>query len=129
MLTEVEAPRACARMMITLDPAYLEALLAEDFVYESQNVLQPSESKQEFLEYIYPKLKTIREANAKVFAEMGTLSAYGRANQTCVVMAQNYRENLTALVLVELAGHLIKRLDICITLSPKTAQRSGEYPI
>ena len=83
MLTEVEALRACMRMMITLDPAYLEALLAEDFVYESQNVLQPSESKQEFLEYIYPKLKTIWVANATVFAEMGTVSAYGRAHQPC----------------------------------------------
>ena len=87
------------------------------------------ESKQEFLDYIYPKLKTIQEANATVFAEMGTVSAYGRANQPCVVMAQNDRENLTALVLVKLASQLIKRLDICVTPSPKTAQRSGEYPV
>ena len=126
MLTEVEALRACARMMITLDPAYLEALLAEDFVYESQNVLQPSESKQEFLEYIYPKLKTIREANAKVFAEIGTVSAY--ENQPCVIRAQNDKDNLVALVLVKLEGQLIKRLDLCIVPRPQTAKRSGEYP-
>ncbi|MBL6771459.1 MAG: nuclear transport factor 2 family protein [Rhizobiales bacterium] len=129
MLTEVDALRAYARMMNTLDPTHFEALLAEDFVYESQVVLQPLESKQEFLDYIYPKLKTIREANTTVFAEMGTLSAYGRVHQPCVVMAQNDRENLTALVLVKLASQLIKRLDICVTPSPKTAQRSGEYPV
>ena len=129
MLTEVDALRAYARMMNTLDPTHFEALLAEDFVYESQVVLQPLESKQEFLDYIYPKLKTIQEANATVFAEMGTVSAYGRANQPCVVMAQNDRENLTALFLVKLEGQLIKRLDICVTPSPKTAQRSGEYPV
>ena len=87
------------------------------------------ESKQEFLNYIYPKLKTIQEANATVFAEMGTVSVYGRANQPCGVMAQNDRENLTALFLVKLAGQLIKRLDIFVTPSPKTAQRSGEYPV
>ena len=60
MLTEVDALRAYARMMNTLDPTYFEALLAGDFVYESQVVLQPLQSKQEFLDYIYPKLKTIR---------------------------------------------------------------------
>ena len=42
--------------------------------------MQPLESKPEFLDYIYPKLKTIQEANATVFAEMGAVSAYGRAN-------------------------------------------------
>ena len=81
MLTEVDALRAYARMMNTLDPTHLEVLLAEDFVYESQVVLQPLESKQEFLDYIYPKLKTIQEANATVFAEMGTVSPYGRVHQ------------------------------------------------
>ena len=60
MLTEVDALRAYARMMNTLDPTHLEALLAEDFVYESQVVLQPLKSKKKFLDYIYPKLKTIR---------------------------------------------------------------------
>ena len=39
------------------------------------------ESKQEFLDYIYPKLKIIQVANATVFAEMGTVSAYGRVHQ------------------------------------------------
>ena len=91
-------------------------------------MLQPLESKQEFLEYIYPKLKTIWEANATVFAEMGTVSAY-KPEQSCVIMAQNNRDNLVALVLVKLEDQLIKRLDICITPSPKTAQQSGEYPI
>ncbi|MDG2196831.1 MAG: nuclear transport factor 2 family protein [SAR324 cluster bacterium] len=126
-MTEVDALRAYARMMNTLDPAHLEALLAEDFVYESQNVFQPLESKQEFLEYIYPKLKTIREANATVFAEMGTVSAY-KPEQPCVIMAQNEKDNLVALVLVKLEDQLIKRLDLCIVPPPQTANWSGESP-
>ena len=128
MLTEVDALRAYARMMNTLDPTHFEALLAEDFVYESQVVLQPLESKQEFLDYIYPKLKTIREASATVFAEMGTVSAY-KPEQPCVIMAQNNRDNLVALVLVKLEGQLIKRLDLGIVPPPQTAKRSGEYPV
>ena len=60
MLTKVDTLQAYARMMNTLDSTHFEALLAEDFVYESQVVLQPLQSKQEFLDYIYPKLKTIR---------------------------------------------------------------------
>ncbi len=126
MLTEVDALRAYAQMMNTIDRTHFEALLAKDFVYESQNVLQPLESKQEFLNYIYPKLKTIREANTKVFAEMGTVSAY--ENQPCVIRAQNDKDNLVALVLVKLEGQLIKRLDLCIVPRPQTAKRSGEYP-
>ena len=50
MQTEVDALRAYARMMNTLDPTHFEALLSGDFVYESQVVLQPLQSKQEFLD-------------------------------------------------------------------------------
>ena len=59
---------------------------------------------------------------------MGAVSAY-KPEQPCVIMAQNNRDNLVALVLVKLEGQLIKRLDICITPSPKLAHRSGEYPV
>jgi hypothetical protein len=48
MLTEVDALRAYAQMINTLDPTHFEALFTEDFVYESQVVLQPLESKQNF---------------------------------------------------------------------------------
>ena len=39
-LTEAIALRAYASMMNTLNPDYLEPLLAEDFVYESQQVFR-----------------------------------------------------------------------------------------
>ena len=75
---EVDALRAYAQMMNTLDPTHFEALFTEDFVYESQVVLQPLESKH-FLEYIY-QAENNWEANAAVFAEMGAVSAYGHTN-------------------------------------------------
>ena len=77
-LTEYEALEAYARMMNTLSVEPIRSLLDECFVYESQAVFQPIESKQAFLDYMIPKLQTIARANATVYAEMGTVEAYGK---------------------------------------------------
>ena len=126
-LTKETALRAYARMLNTLDAGCLEHLLADDFVYESQQVFQPLESKQAFLDYIHPKLKTIQLAKATIFAEMGTVAAYGM-DQSCVILAQNDRDNLVGLVFAKTGGNKLKRLDICIVPPPQAAARSGEYP-
>ncbi len=126
-LSEETALRAYARMMNTLNEELLEPLLADDFTYESQHVFQPLESKQAFLDYIRPKLITIQQAKATVFAEMGTVSAYEK-NQSCVILAQNDRGNLVGLVLAKTDGNKLNRLDLCIVPPPQAAKRSGEYP-
>jgi hypothetical protein len=126
-LTEEAALRAYAKMMNTLNADRLEPLLAEDFTYESQHVIQPIESKQAFLDYIRPKLVTIQQAKATVFAEMGTVAAYGR-NQPCVILAQNNKTNLVGLVLAKVEGERLKRIDLCIVPPPQAAKRSGDYP-
>jgi len=56
---EEEALRAYARMMNTLTVGNFGEWLAEDFVYESQNVFSAITSKKEFLDYIHPKLQTV----------------------------------------------------------------------
>jgi len=126
--TEFDALKAYARMMNTLDIQPIENLLADDFVYESQNVFQALESKQEFIGYIVPKLQTITRANAMVYAKMGTVAAYGR-KQPCVILAQNDKSNLVGIVLAKVEGERLKRLDLCVVPSPETAKRSGEYPM
>lgn len=126
-LTVETALRTYARMMNTLNAELLEPLLADDFTYESQHVFQALESKQAFLDYIRPKLITIQQAKATVFAEMGSVSAYGK-NQSCVILAQNDRGNLVGLVLAKTDGNKLKRLDLCIVPPPQAATRSGEYP-
>lgn len=126
-LTQLEALRAYAKMMNTLSVAPLEPLLADDFIYESQNVFSGLESKQAFLDYIAPKLQTIQNAGATVFAEMGMVSAYGK-DQPCVVLAQHSKDNLVGLVLASIAGDKVSRLDLCIVPPPQSAERSGEYP-
>jgi hypothetical protein len=126
-LTQSEALRAYAKMMNTLSVGPLEPLLAENFTYESQAVLSPLESKQDFLDYIRPKLQTIQNAGSAVFAEMGTVSAYGES-QPCVILAQRSKDNLVGLVFARLADGKLSRLDLCIVPAPQSAVRSGEYP-
>ncbi len=126
-LTEVVALRAYAKMMNTLSTQPLEPLLSENFVYESQKVFQALETKQAFLDYMGPKLQTIASANAIVFAEMGTVAAYGK-QQPCVILAQNEKTNLVGLVLAKVDSNKLKRLDLCIVPPPETAERSGDYP-
>lgn len=126
-LTEEAALRAYASMMNTLNAECIEPLLADDFIFESQQVFQPLESKEEFLEYIHGKLETIRRVKANVFAEMGTVDDF-RQNQPCVILAQNDRDNLVGLALAQTEGEFLKRIDLCVIPAPQSAKRSGEYP-
>jgi hypothetical protein len=126
-LVDVEgALRAYARMMNRLDVAELEPHLAEDFHYESQWVFDEISSKQEYLDYIRPKLATIRSKGATVWAEMGSLTRDFPG--PCVVLAQRARDNLVAVVLATVANGQVSRLAMCLAPSPWSAERSGEYP-
>ena len=97
-------------------------------MYESRAVFQPLKSKQEFLDYIAPKLQTVSRTGATVFAEMGEVLAF-RRRQPCVVLAQHEKSNLVALVLARAEADRLKRLDLCIIPPPESAIRSGEYPM
>jgi hypothetical protein len=126
MLTVEAALRAYASMMNTLDASKLEPLLSADFHYESQMVFDEIESKQEYLDYIKPKLEIIRASGTKVWAEMATLvHSYPGP---CVVLAQGEKENLVAVVLVKVKDDFIERIDMCVVPTPQSAERSGEYP-
>lgn len=126
MLTTDVALRAYATMMNTLDSSLLEPLLSPDFHYESQMVFSEIKSKQEYLDYIKPKLEVVRASGTKVWAEMAMLTHSFPG--PCVVLAQGEKENLVAIVLAEVKGDLIERIDMCIVPAPHSAKRSGEYP-
>jgi len=127
-LSKETALRAYAKMMNNLDASHIEPFLADDFVYVSQAVFESISSKPDFLEYIYPKLETIRRADAPVFAEMGRIGAYGEI-QTCVITAQYDRSNLVAVVLASVDGEHLTQLTVCtVAPPPEQAERSGDYP-
>lgn len=125
-LTQVRALEAYATMMNTLDASKIEPILAEDFHYSSQWVLTDITSKQEFLDYIIPKLKAIRASGSEVWAEMGELTR--EIPGPCVVMAQGQRDNLLAVILAKVDGGKLKSLSMCGAPSPHEATRSGQYP-
>ena len=127
MLDIETALRAYASMMNTLDSSRLEPLLSDDFHYASQMVLAEIESKQEYLDYINPKLEVVRASSTKVWAEMAMLTHSFPG--PCVVLAQGDKENLVALVLAKVKGDQIERIDMCIVPTPQSAKRSGEYPV
>jgi hypothetical protein len=126
MLTIESALKAYASMMNTLDSSKLEPLLSPDFHYESQMVFSEITSKQEYLDYINPKLEAVRASGTVVWAEMGILTHSFPG--PCVVLAQGEKENLVALVLAKVKGDFIERIDMCIVPAPQSAKRSGEYP-
>lgn len=118
--------RAYATMMNTLNVDAIEPLLADDFHYSSQWVLAEITSKQEYLDYIRPKLKAVRDSESKVWAEMAHLEQ--EIPGPCVVLAQNSKDNLLSLILGKVGNGKLTRLDMCGAPSPHSAKRSGEYP-
>ena len=126
-LTELSALREYAKMINNLSTKCLAPILASDFVYESQMVMEPIKFRSEFLDYMDSKLEMIVKTGSIVFAEMGTIEAYFQL-RPCVILAQDDKDNLLGTALAEVEGNELKRIDLCVLPPPETAVRSGEYP-
>ena len=125
-MTVEEALRAYAAMINTLDISKLEPYLSKDFRYTSQMVLSDIVSKHDFLVYMSGKLATIRNSGSKVWAEMGN-DPEGFPGP-CVILSQDEKENLVGVVLATVEANLIKKFDLCIVPTPRSALRTGVYP-
>jgi len=125
-LTEKEALSIYAKMMHTLDSSEFESFLSEDFSYSSQKVLTDMNSKDEFIEYIRPKLETIKKTKSSVYAELGVCPAYGHTD--CLIMAQGDKSNLLGVAYASVDEGKISGLSLCIVPTPDSAIRSGIYP-
>ena len=125
-LTEKEALSIYARMLHTLDTTEFESFLSEDFSYSSQNVLTDMTSRDEFIEYIRPKLEIIKKTKNAVYAELGVCPAYGHTD--CLIMAQGDKSNLLGVAYASVAEGKISGLALCIVPTPNAAERSGIYP-
>ena len=125
-LTELDALRAYARMMNTLDVSDIERLLDENFRYSSQWMCGEIPSKQEFLDYMESILEPIRQSGGSAYAEIAHANAWG--HDDCVVTAEGDRENLVATVFAHVKDGKIRRIDMCCDPPPSAAMRTGEYP-
>ena len=125
-ITEKEALSIYARMLHTLDSTEFESFLSEDFSYSSQKVLTDMNSKDEFIEYIRPKLEIIKKTKSSVYAELGVCPAYGHTD--CLIMAQRNKSNLLEVAYASADEGKISSLSLCIAPPPDSAVRSGIYP-
>lgn len=125
-LTEIDALRAYARMMNTLDISHIEPLLDDNFRYSSQWMIGEITSKQEFIDYIKPMLGSIRQSGSRVYAEIAVVQAWG--HNECVVTAEGEKGNLIATVFGHVKNGKILRIDMCHVPSPSETMRTGEYP-
>ena len=125
-ITEKEALSIYARMLHTLDSSEFESFLSEDFSYSSQKVLTDMNSTDEFIQYIRPKLETIKKTNSSVYAELGVCPAYGHTD--CLIMAQGDKSNLLGVAYASVDEGKISSLSLCIVPTPDAAERSGIYP-
>ena len=125
-LTKKEALSIYAKMMHNLDSSEFESYLSEDFTYSSQKVLSDMNSKDEFMEYIRPKLETIKKTNTSVYAELGVCPAYGHTD--CLIIAQGDKSNLLGVAYASVDKGKISGISLCIVPTPDSAERSGIYP-
>ena len=126
-MTKADALHAYASMMNTLELKHLEPSLADNFHYSSQWVFAEITSKQEFIDYARQKLAVIAESGSKAYAELAEIKDTHTV-VSCVVVAQNSKENLVGTVFAEVKDGFITRLDMCSVPPPTAAVRSGIYP-
>jgi hypothetical protein len=140
-MTEDQAIHDFARAWNTLDPEPIIEHLADDAVYESQNVLEPLRGREAIADYLRGKMATLQaHPEAAVRAEVGYVGdqdgqgvMLGFPGQTtgrpCVLVAQGASPEPQTLVLLEVDGRRIRRIDICsVAPAPSDATRTGVYP-
>lgn len=125
-ITELDALRAYARMMNTLNTDSLAPILSPDLRYNSQWVFEEMKGKQKYLDYMDAKFERIAESDSRPYAEIGELGEYPFGH--CVILAQGSIDNLVASVLIGIENGLVSKLDMCAVPNPGAARRTGEYP-
>ncbi len=88
---QLQACRAYAKMMKTLDFSHLEPWLDDNLNYTSQWVFDEMNSKAAYSEYIRTKLETIKTKGDRVLAEIGHTHAFSAGY--CIILAQGEETN------------------------------------
>jgi hypothetical protein len=125
-MVEKDAAIAYARAWNTLDATVILELLDEDARYASQWVLEELEGKDAISEYLIQKMKSVKDAGTKVYAELG-ITRSESSGRDCVLMSQGENDEVQAVVLFEINNNNIQRYDICMP-ELLNAERTGVYP-
>ncbi len=115
-----------AKAWNNLDISYLKDILSDDFEYTSQWVFDTIHGKENYIDYLEGKFKTIKETNAYPQAEIGYYKyAYGVKNKPCIVIEQN--ENKMS-ILVEISNGKITKANMVGVPDPNTAITFDYFP-
>jgi len=124
MKTEKELVIDFAKTWNNLDISFIQDILLNDFHYSSQLVFKEIENKEDYLNYLEGKFKTIKKTNSKVIAELGIYDG-----EHCLVLKQTIGKiTQEATFLIKTKGEKISRADICMIPSPKYVKRLGIIP-
>lgn len=125
-LTEKEAVIAYATMINTSNTDVIAPLLAQDFVYESQNVFNDLVGKDAFLAYFAEKINAMKTANRPVFADLACLHGWG--HYLCAVLWQGDPLKPQVVAYADVSAGRIRRISLCVAPLPEKASRSGLWP-
>lgn len=123
---KLEACRAYARMINTLDYSCLDPWLDPDLEYQSQQVLEVMRGKERYSEYIRRKIETIRNSGYRTVAEIAYTDMFDPG--PCVIITQGEEERWVATLMVKMKGNLIGSMVMCIIPSPYECRRTHEQP-
>lgn len=123
---KLEACRAYARMINTLDYSCLDPWLNPELEYQSQKVLEVMRGKERYSEYIRGKIETIRNSGYLTVAEIAYTDMFDPG--PCVIIAQGEEERWVATLLLKMKGNRIGSMVMCIIPSPYECRRTREQP-
>lgn len=123
----LEACRAYARTINTLDVTHLEPWLHKDMVYESQQVFGDIRGRRAYSRYLRGKLLAIRKKGSLIRAEIAHTNACGVG--PCVILAQGSEDNWNHTLIIErMQDGKIKEMSMCLVPTPFECRRTGEQP-
>jgi hypothetical protein len=129
---EIDNLKLIAKSWNSLDISYIEAVLADDLIYESQWVLVPIEGKESYLSYLNSKFQAIKAVmNSEPMNITAELTLHPSIqNKPGIVITQVTKDGIRQVsLLIKIQKSKIKRIDVCFIPDPAEATIIDKFPI
>ena len=125
---QLEACRAYARMINTLNADHLEPWLRDDLTYTSQFVFEDMEGKTRYMDYIRKKLDAIRRSGIVTVAEIAYTDIFGAGHCVAVGQDEENGKAFGATLLIKMKDGKIREMSMCGVPAPSECRLTGERP-
>jgi hypothetical protein len=133
-MNELDLVREISKGYNRLNISYFIPILSDNVVYESQSVLSSITGKKDVVDFLDAKFRTVKDSGDVVFAEIAywgkKKNEFGEnIGRPCILMSQGSKENIGAVIVLEIISEKVNRIDIC-TVAPRwqMMMRTNEYP-